>query len=160
MWRHSANDLDSFILHHKPPVWQADGVEGMNHQMAPLPRQTCTLHSSVIWHPSSVVFLCWTSLAFATGTTSKHQRVTWPGLYRYRKLIEFLLCHMSIRSLARGHMVGVCIICLFHSASFLMWRFRSRRFNLFRVNRISTIPSVVNYSGPEVHICLYVRGLY
>ncbi len=31
------------------------------------------------------------SIAFATGTTSKHQRVTWPGLYR--KLIESLCLH-------------------------------------------------------------------
>ncbi len=37
------------------------------------------------------------SLAFATGTTSKHQRVTWPRLYR--KLIEFLrivVWHMRV----------------------------------------------------------------
>ncbi len=47
-----------------------------------------------------------TFLAFATGTTSKHQRVTWPGLYR--KLIEFLhivVWHMSVHSLGRGHMI-------------------------------------------------------
>ncbi len=37
------------------------------------------------------------SLAFATGTTSKHQRVKWPGLYR--KIIEFLrivVWHMRV----------------------------------------------------------------
>ncbi len=37
------------------------------------------------------------SLAFATGTTSEHQRVMWPGIYR--KLIEFLrivVWHMKV----------------------------------------------------------------
>ncbi len=48
------------------------------------------------------------SLAFATGTTFKHQRVTWPGLFR--KLIECLriaVWHMSVHSLARCHMIRV-----------------------------------------------------
>ncbi len=48
-------------------------------------------------------------LAFSTGTTSKDQRVMWPGLYR--TLIEFLrivLWHMSVHSLLRGHVIWVC----------------------------------------------------
>ncbi len=40
---------------------------------------------------------------------TKHQRVTWPGVYR--KLIELLhivVYHMSVHSLARGQVIRVC----------------------------------------------------
>ncbi len=48
------------------------------------------------------------SLPKITWATSKHQRVTWPGLYKY--LITFLhieMWHMSVSSLARGHVIRV-----------------------------------------------------
>ncbi len=47
-------------------------------------------------------------LAYTTGTTSKHQRFTWPGLYR--KLIVFphiVVWHISVHSLARGYVIRV-----------------------------------------------------
>ncbi len=49
------------------------------------------------------------SLAFATRTTSKHQRFTWPGLYG--KLIEFLCIvvrHMRVSSRLQGVMWLEC----------------------------------------------------
>ncbi len=48
------------------------------------------------------------SLAQTTGTTSKHQRVTWPELYR--KLIVFLsivMRHINVNSLDRGYVIKV-----------------------------------------------------
>ncbi len=63
------------------------------------------------------------SLAFATGTTSKHQRIMWPGLYR--KLTECLcivVWHMRVSfSFARGHVITVCVHSLDRGHVIRVW---------------------------------------
>ncbi len=51
-----------------------------------------------------------TTFAYTTGTTSKHQRFTWPALCR--KLIVFLrivVWHISVHSLTRGYVIRMWI---------------------------------------------------
>ncbi len=62
----------------------------------------------VLCHFKQEMFLveALSSLAYTIGTTSKHQKATWPELYRM--LIVFLhivVWHMSVHSLARGYML-------------------------------------------------------
>ncbi len=58
------------------------------------------------------------SLAFATGTTSKHQRVTWPGLYR--KLIEFLRIVVWHMRVSLANLLEV-VIRMWQNVSLITW---------------------------------------
>ncbi len=92
------NDKEEEVCDHRPHYawtgaakYRAPSLFRSRNIIAPvmLPPQKqgygkCIFHSTLALSCSCVE----PSLAFATRTTSKHQRITWPGLYR--KLIECL----------------------------------------------------------------------
>ncbi len=100
IWRRMA----SYMVKSFVPIMTAVNFPG---------RSWCGIHQTgpVLW-----AGLTWNktvnhTLAQTTGTTSKHQSVTWPGLYK--TLLEFLhivVWHMSARGhVTRGHMTTLCV---------------------------------------------------